>query len=233
MSWIHTYTGREVSVWNPRPETIALEDIAHALSMQCRYNGHARRFYSIAEHSLLVARVLRERGYSESVQRVGLMHDAAEAYVGDMVAPIKMQPNLDGFRDIEHGFARAIQIAFELEDIGPEVKRVDLELLATEAPQVLPWPPPRDWELPEWAQPIPGLELEFLEPAEAERLFLDACVGLQLCGPIFRVNGDMLCVCGHAFAVHGSSGGGCGARDDVHGDRCCNCVTFKLPAGSR
>lgn len=181
MTWLHTFSGREVSILDPKPEQFALEDIAHALSMQCRYNGHSRYFYSIAEHSLLVARALREQGCGIEVQRVGLMHDATEAYVGDLVAPIKMLPGFAVFKTLEDIlWKEGIQPAFELEDIGAEVKRADLRALATEAPQVMTWPPPRDWELPSEATPWPDVWLDFLEPAEAELLFLRECIELGI-----------------------------------------------------
>lgn len=71
------------------PKIITITDIAHSLSMQCRFNGHIDKFYSVAEHSVIMARSLREQDYSREIQLEGLLHDAAEAYTGDIIKPIK------------------------------------------------------------------------------------------------------------------------------------------------
>lgn len=98
---ITTFTGRVVDLLDPKPDTICLEDIARGLAMQCRFNGHIRRFYSVAEHSWRVAQHLLHgldaQGGSGMIRspddldlgRRGLMHDAAEAYVGDLIGPMK------------------------------------------------------------------------------------------------------------------------------------------------
>lgn len=85
---IETYSGRAYDFENPDPESIVLEDIAHALSNACRYAGHTKRFYSVAEHSVLVSRILEASGY-DFWSTVGLFHDAHEAYVWDAPRPIK------------------------------------------------------------------------------------------------------------------------------------------------
>ncbi len=90
-SSIKTYTGR-VDPLNPDIDTINIEDIAHALARQCRYNGHCDGFLSVARHSLWVAVRLDDQGYSTEVQLTGLLHDAAEAYLGDLVRPLKHTP---------------------------------------------------------------------------------------------------------------------------------------------
>lgn len=85
-SWMQTYTGRRLFPMDPSPADVDIIDIAHALSMQCRYNGHVRRFMSVAEHCVLI---------SENVPAQdalwGLLHDATEAYVGDMIRPLRDQ----------------------------------------------------------------------------------------------------------------------------------------------
>lgn len=91
---ILTYTGLRFDVMNPRADLINIQDIAHSLSMICRYNGHVRSFYSVAEHSIHVANWLSQGGESPEVQLAGLMHDSSEAYVGDMVSPLKRTEEL-------------------------------------------------------------------------------------------------------------------------------------------
>lgn len=93
---IETVTGREFNVVNPTLDMFHFEDVARSLSMICRYNGHVPSFYSVAEHSVRVAWQLKFWGYSLELQMTGLLHDAAEAYVGDMVRPLKRLALLGG-----------------------------------------------------------------------------------------------------------------------------------------
>lgn len=86
---IETYTGRFVDVANPDPTTLELDDIASGLGLTCRYGGQIRCFYSVAEHSVLVHDLLRHMGAGDELALAGLFHDAAEAYLGDVVAPLK------------------------------------------------------------------------------------------------------------------------------------------------
>ena len=87
--WMHTYSGKKFYPMRPDIEDISILDIAHALSMQCRYNGHVTKFYSVAQHCVLMARYLGDEGYSRETQLWALLHDATEAYVGDMIRPLK------------------------------------------------------------------------------------------------------------------------------------------------
>jgi hypothetical protein len=86
---IETASGQAMNVLEPEPGMISLDDVARSLSHICRYNGHVPHFYSVAEHSVRVAWWLRIEGCSLEIQLTGLLHDAAEAYVGDMVRPLK------------------------------------------------------------------------------------------------------------------------------------------------
>lgn len=86
---IEVASGGFVDLLNPDPGTITLEDIARGLANTCRYGGHVKRFYSVAEHAVLVRDLLRSRGAGPSCQLAALFHDAAEAYLGDVVAPLK------------------------------------------------------------------------------------------------------------------------------------------------
>ena len=167
MSWMQTYSGIKFDPLRPTPEMVVIEDIAHALSMQCRFNGHVTPFYSVAQHSVHVAAHLElpPRGRLQ-----GLLHDAPEAYVGDMVRPLKNAMPI--FKRIEEGVWLAICERF---DINPElhldVKRADNAMLHREALELhaitrhLP-----DWNLPEPPSTLVR-QIKPLEPTRAERLF--------------------------------------------------------------
>lgn len=88
-SEVETSTGRYVNLLEPDPETIVLEDIAHALSQICRYNGHTSRFDSVAEHAVFVSKRLERKHFDVETQLLGLHHDDHEAYLGDVVRPLK------------------------------------------------------------------------------------------------------------------------------------------------
>ena len=83
-SLITTYTGKNVNPLDLRVDDICLSDIAHPLSMTCRFGGHCSKFYSVAEHSVLVSRLC-----PKEFALIGLLHDAAEAYLGDIPSPVK------------------------------------------------------------------------------------------------------------------------------------------------
>ena len=91
MSCIRTYTGIMFDPLNPDPELVNITDIAHALSLLCRANGHFRNFYSVAQHSINCMEEAKERGYSRKVQLACLLHDASEAYLSDVTRPIKQE----------------------------------------------------------------------------------------------------------------------------------------------
>lgn len=86
---IETFTGQFVDTSDPRPSSIFLDDIAHALSNICRYGGHCRTFYSVAEHAIFVSKRLERRGANRHLQLAGLHHDDHEAYLGDIPRPMK------------------------------------------------------------------------------------------------------------------------------------------------
>lgn len=86
---IETASGLYVDVSAPDPCTVTLQDIGHGLALTCRYGGQLDRFYSVAEHAVLVHDLLVHQGASEELRLAGLFHDAAEAYLGDVVAPLK------------------------------------------------------------------------------------------------------------------------------------------------
>ena len=161
-SWIQTYTGKKFYPLNPRIEDIDIEDIAHALSMVCRYTGHCQKFFSVAEHSVLVSYLGDEK--------FGLLHDGSECYIADIASPIKRMPEFSFYRDIEKNLQTMIYRKFGL--ISPEpdsLKKADLLMLSTEAYYLLnPLHP--EWKIP--YKPLP-IQVKCLPPAEAKILFLD------------------------------------------------------------
>ena len=142
-NWFLTFTGRRFYVTDPRPEDVCIEDIAHHLSLLCRFNGACRVFYSVAQHSLLVERICPGLP--------SLLHDAAEAYVGDMVRPLKL--SMPQFRDAEARVWSAVCEKFGIEEaLSPKVKAADNRALMTERRDLMC---PTDYEWGATEKPIP------------------------------------------------------------------------------
>lgn len=165
MSWIATYTGRKFYPLDPRVEDIDIVDIAHALSMKCRFTGHCRDFYSVAQHSVLVSRLVPPEH-----ALWGLMHDAAEAYLPDVARPIKAL--LVGFSDIEARVMRCVAERFSMPADEPAcVKAADTRLLLAEKRDLMP--PGPDWG--EWADAVvdvPCATIHAWTQRAAEDIFL-------------------------------------------------------------
>jgi len=130
-TFIQTYTGR--FYYNPiRIDHICGLDIAHALAHLCRFNGQCRTFYSVAQHCCLVADYLHSQTSDLDVVRWGLLHDAAEAYIGDMPSPLKAF--VPQFQSMENNILDAIAKRFSLPQPMPEeVKEVDKRIVVDEA----------------------------------------------------------------------------------------------------
>ena len=130
---ICTFTGKRFNPLDPDPELIDIEDIAHGLSNVCRYGGQCKEFFSVAQHSTLVAAsILRDNG-SWDEAKWGLLHDAPEAYIGDIVAPLKVQEEYTFYREAEDNLMEAIAERFGLVSPMPEiVKKHDLIVRETE-----------------------------------------------------------------------------------------------------
>lgn len=165
---IQTYTGLQFDVANPQPEMVCIEDIAHALSCIPRFGGHTLRFYSVAQHSVHVSRLVPEHQ-----AKIGLLHDAAEAYMLDMMTPIKSQ--LPDYQALYNRVEDAVFRRFGIVALTPAVKRADLVALATEKRDLMR---PTDW----WSVDCePDLKrIEPMDPEEAEDEFLTRCVGVGL-----------------------------------------------------
>lgn len=157
--WMQTYTGRQFWPIHPRPDEINIEDIAHALSMMCRYNGHCRTFYSVAEHSVLVSRHVPPEHALWA-----LLHDASEAYIADIVRPAKRF--IAGYCEVEARIMDAVCERFGLLPVMPdEVRRADMAILADEMPVLLGIPSTLD-------EPALGVEIVGWSPWLAEKRFL-------------------------------------------------------------
>ena len=129
--FIQTYTGARVTMPVPRVEEINIIDIAHALSLLCRFTGHTEQFYSVAEHCIRVAQLVEPKD-----KLAALLHDASEAYLGDISTPLKeWLPEYKGF---EQATLEVIYKAFNVTgyDLGA-IKKADSILCMTEARDLL------------------------------------------------------------------------------------------------
>jgi hypothetical protein len=169
--WIQTFTGGRIWPLDPRPEEIDIEDIAHALSNLCRFGGHVSEFYSVAQHSLIVSRLIEEKlGLPFAIY--GLLHDASEAYLIDVPRPIKHSLDMQPYRDAENRMEKAICAKFGLQYPMPdEIKWADRVALRNEQ-QSLMRPPLDVWEedrTPELVLPY----IRGLSPKEAKYFFME------------------------------------------------------------
>ena len=135
--WIQTYTGKRFDLLNPDVDMICLNDIARPLSKLCRYTGHSDRFYSVAEHSIHVSNIL-----SSDLALYGLLHDAAEAYIGDIAKPFKDILNLLTGGQVSHIEHKIHRVILEHFGIDPDynndaVKTADMFMLVSEHNKLL------------------------------------------------------------------------------------------------
>lgn len=161
--WIQTFTGKQFFPLDPKPDDICVEDIAHALSNTCRFNGHVRQFYSVAEHSVFVALCTPIK------HRVAaLFHDASEAYLCDLPRPIKHQ--VIGYAEAEQRVMECIarKFVFEL-PLHATIKENDNRILMDERETFMPVTD-HDWELD--FDPL-GVQLRGWTPRDAEAAFLE------------------------------------------------------------
>jgi hypothetical protein len=124
---IRTVSGIYINVFKPTMDMICIEDIAHALSYQCRFGGHLPRFYSVAQHSLNCCYLIDDN----KLKLAALLHDASEAYLLDIPSPIKQ--GLSNYKEIEDRLMNLIAEKFGFEyPLHPEVKKVDAIMLQKE-----------------------------------------------------------------------------------------------------
>lgn len=172
MSKIEVYNGEFFDFSDPDPSVIEAEDIAHALSNLCRFNGHTEEFYSVGEHCVLMTKIVEPEYRSWA-----LMHDAGEAYIGDLPTPLKTLL-LPEIRDIEEAILKAVVSKYDLETYGSsiypeEIHTADLQMLRMEKEKVQcsnkDWPVFSDLDVK-----MPDIQPQFWNPPEARRQFLDA-----------------------------------------------------------
>jgi hypothetical protein len=162
--WMQTATGRQFWPLDPRPDDVFIEDIAHALSLLCRFGGHCLRFYSVAEHSVLLARAAPAR-----LKKWALLHDAAEAYIVDVPRPLK--PFLTNYKQAEAAVMRAIEFRFGLHlGLPDQVKQLDRAILVDEMQQNMA-PSVAAWTSLDGLEPI-GVKLQFWTPRQARIEFM-------------------------------------------------------------
>ena len=149
--WMETASGQKVSLVYPDPSTILIEDISFALSRQARFNGHSRgEPYSVARHSLWVSRYLEI--VRPELALHGLLHDAHEAYLGDVISPVALSspPVKKGMSELKARLNAAIAEALELPSLSDEqqamIRHADLQALAAEA-SALMVSQGADWDL--------------------------------------------------------------------------------------
>jgi uncharacterized protein len=169
--YLQTVSGRWVNPFDPDPAQLDAGDIARALANLCRFGGHCRSFYSVAQHSVIVSELVEQRGGDAEDAFTALMHDATEAYLGDMPHPLKHRSPLGAaFKAAEEHLEQAIRARFRIRAEVPEIKRVDRALLATERRAFSA----EDWHWPELegVEPL-ELELTALAPEAATRPFAE------------------------------------------------------------
>lgn len=165
--WMQTYSGHKFYPLDPHPEDIFIEDIAGALSNMCRFGGHCREFYSVAEHCVHVARLA-----PKELKLAALLHDAAEAYLVDIPRPIKRQ--LVDYCRIEAKLERVIAQRYSVSyPWHAEIKRLDTAILSDERAQNMA---NMDVEPMLWGNVLPalGVKLQFWKPQQAKFAFMDA-----------------------------------------------------------
>lgn len=184
---LQTYSGRLVDPTNVRIEQLNWLDIGHALSRICRFNGHASDFMSVAEHSVYVSRRAAEicvaakakPEYVKMVARWGLIHDASEAYLGDVTRGLKYSDLFAGYRAVEKKLMSLVCRWADLPEEEPlAVHQADNEILYDEARANFSSLHPQGG----WEKLAPGAswDIQCLYPPQARQLFLDEASALGM-----------------------------------------------------
>lgn len=166
---IKVAAGHYVDLVNPDPATIELKSIAAALSKICRFGGHSPVFYSVAEHCVRATMLAQKDGWSNHALKAIILHDAAEAYVGDMVKPLKV--TMPEYSMAEGRIEAAIETAFDVDICfwRPVIKRYDRAMLKAE--KIRMWPEDKEhWQGFGEIENV-DVKFEFWGPEEAEFKF--------------------------------------------------------------
>lgn len=156
-------SGKQFDFLDPHNSEFDIEDVAHGLAHVCRYAGQCNDFYSVAEHSLLVSDMVEEYAFE------ALLHDASEAFIGDITRPLKQL--VPEFKKIEAVVEDAVIERFGMRrDYRAAVKEADLRVLAAEQLQIMA-PGCADWAQQAGIEPAP-IRVRHLRPSEAKYEFL-------------------------------------------------------------
>jgi 5'-deoxynucleotidase YfbR-like HD superfamily hydrolase len=170
-AWIITHSGKKFYHLNPQPEMIDIYDIAHSLSLLCRWTGHTRFHYSVAQHSCYVSRIVKPEIALEA-----LLHDASEAYLGDMNRPLKhFTAAGPAYLAIEEQVEAVIFKKFGVPYPLPEgVKDADTQMLYAEKAQLMTITEATQYEARKWGRDETQANVEIKEwtPKFAELMFL-------------------------------------------------------------
>lgn len=171
-----TVSGTLFFILDPKPEDVSIYDIAHNLSMQCRYNGALPQFYSVAQHCVYVAEYMEARGIRNRRCLKALLHDSHEAYIGDIVTPLKVV--LPDYQQIEQKIDNAIFDKFDVpRGFDKMIKEADKAVFATEVRDLrgehgyIPYP-----AAPKIMEPIPDIKIEPVDSKTAMNQFLQKYV---------------------------------------------------------
>lgn len=173
---IQIFGGDYATPLDLQPEQINIESIAHALSNQCRYSGHTREFYSVAEHCVHCVRVLKDE--SVEVRYAALLHDAAEAYLQDVARPLKEDPYFGkAYRGAEQRAEKVLsEVLGFIYPFPDAVKRADVMMLAAERRDLMH--PNGKWAILEGVE-VPEFSIPAWSPRKARDRFLGTFVGLE------------------------------------------------------
>lgn len=172
-SWIQTASGKKFHLLEPATQEVSIQDIAESLSKLCRFSGHTQYFYSVAQHSCFVMSLL-----PIAAQPYGLLHDAHEAYTGDLTNPVRnlvtAKAGYDVWKDVTHNIEKTVHEAFGLAwpphpTLAKLVIEADRIALATERRDVMA-------DGPLWEVPLPAADKKVLRPwswAESHHQFLE------------------------------------------------------------
>lgn len=169
-------SGRYLDIANPKPEQFRFSDIAGGLSKLCRFGGQLRCFYSVAEHSVLCAQQAEEDGHSIEEQVSCLLHDASEAFIGDVIRPLKRM--LSEYREIECMIEEMIWEKYDLRGLSYIVKEIDNAMLFAERSHFFA-DDGRKWDGEDGVRVIRPHFLEW-EPVNAEAVFTQKALELGI-----------------------------------------------------
>lgn len=175
---IKVAAGHYVDLMNPDPATIDIESIAAALSKICRFGGHTPSFYSVAEHSVMATVLAANEGYVGEALKAVLLHDATEAFLGDMVKPLKV--HMSAYQSVEKRMEQAIADRFGVDFamFRDVIHRYDMQMLKLEKNRF--WPRDKTvWAGFDEIREV-NLPIHFLPPTKAQFVFLEAATAIGL-----------------------------------------------------